>query len=523
MRRQLWSSVLVAAAWLWMSPRVTPAAAPEATFTRDVAPILFEKCVACHRPGEAAPMPLRTYQEARPFARAMKDRVVSRRMPPWPADRTVGSFANDPSLTDDEIATIVRWVDGGAPQGELRDMPPLPEFPEGWQLGEPDMIVELPEVQVPATGPDIFPIPTVTLDLKEDRWIRAVEVRPGNREVTHHAVLFGGGTGLLNMSNVANVLAVWAVGTPPTVYPEGTGRWLRKGQVITANLHYHPNGTAATDRIRIGVYFGKGELEKEVVTGVAGNVTFEIPPHATRHELRGVYIADQDISIVSYFPHMHLRGKDMKMTATYPDGRREVLLNVPAYDFNWQLFYYPTARVPIPRGTRIDVVAHYDNSAANRANPDPGRAVTFGETSADEMMFGTFEFIADRGVSPTPADDRMRMEVLLSALPADAGFLVTSAFGFGRMSSGLYLPRHGDGTWYMAVRPGVVIEAPVRDIKWSGNSYTFQTELRAGGLGGTLEVTGEIGADGSITGALRPIGRAIAPFRTFTGLPRSSF
>jgi hypothetical protein len=138
-------------------------------------------------------------------------------------------------------------------------------------------------------------------------------------------------------------------------------------------------------------------------------------------------------------------------------------------------------------------------------------------------MFGTFEFIADRGVSPTPADDRMRMEVLLSSLPADAAFLVTSAFGFGRMASGLYLPRQGEGTWYMAVRPGVVIEAPVRQITWSGNSYTFQTELRAGGLGGTLEVTGEVGADGSITGALRPIGRAIAPFRTFTGAPRSSF
>ena len=518
MRLRFWSVALVAAVCLAALPRATPAQAPDVTFTRDVAPILLDKCVGCHRPGEAAPMPLRTYQEARPFARAIKDRVVSRRMPPWPADRSVGSFANDPSLTSDEIAAIVRWVDGGAPQGDPKDMPPLPQFPEGWQLGEPDMIVELPEIQVPAAGADIFPIPNVTLDLKEDRWIRAVEVRPGNREVTHHAVLFGGGgTGLLAASNVANVLAVWAVGTPPTVYPEGMGRWLRKGQVITANLHYHPNGTATTDRIRIGLYFGKGELGKEVRTGVAGNVTFEIPPHASGHELRGVYVADQDISIVSFFPHMHLRGKDMKMTATYPDGRRQVLLNVPAYDFNWQLFYYPTTRLPIPRGTRIDVVAHYDNSAANRANPDPGRAVTFGETSADEMMFGTFEFIADRGVSPTQADDRMRMEVLLSSLPADASFLIDAPFGLGRMSSGLYLPRQGDGTWYLAVRPGVVLETPVRQIVWSGSSYTFQTELRAGGLGGALEVSGEVAADGSITGAVRPIGRGIAPFRAFTG------
>jgi hypothetical protein len=493
------------------------AVSAEITFTRDVAPILHARCVSCHRPGEVAPMPLRTYQEVRPFARAIRDRVVARRMPPWLADRTVGTFANDPSLTEQEITTIARWVEAGAPQGDPADMPPAPNFIEGWQLGEPDLIVDLPEVQVPATGADLFPIPTVDVGLKEDRWVRAVEIRPGNREVSHHAVLFAGGSGILQASNPANVLGVWAVGTPPNVYPDGTGRWLKKGLQITANLHYHPNGAATTDRTRIGFYFGAGDLKKEVTTGVAGNVTFEIPPHAAGHELRGVYVADQDISIISFFPHMHLRGKDMRMTATFPDGRKEDLLNVPAYDFNWQLFYYPAAKVSLPRGTRVDVIAHFDNSAANRANPDPGRAVRFGETTADEMMFGTFEFIPDEGVSPKTPDDRMRLDVLLASLPADSSYAVSAPFAFGQMVSALYLPKSGDGAWYLAVRPGVIIDVPVRHVRWEGSTFTFSTEMRAGGLGNAMEASGEIGEDGALRGTLRPVGRGFVPFRTFSG------
>jgi hypothetical protein len=313
---------------------------------------------------------------------------------------------------------------------------------------------------------------------------------------------------------------VWAVGTPPTVYPDGTGRWLRKGQVIATNLHYHPNGTATTDRMRVGLYFGRGELKKEVSTAVAGNVTFEIPPHSSRHELRGVYVADQDLSLISFFPHMHLRGKDMTMTATFPDGRRQVLLNVPAYDFNWQLFYYPTERIPLPRGTRVDVVAHYDNSAANRANPDPTRAVTFGETSNDEMMFGTFEFVAAEGVSPSRPDDRLRMEVLANTLPADSSYILTSSFVFRPMASTLHLPRSGDGTWYMAVRPGIVIEVPVKDIAWTGNRFTFSSEIRVGGLGGALTASGEVAEDGSIRGEIRPVGGGVSTLNKFTGARR---
>ena len=220
----------------------------------------------------------------------------------------------------------------------------MPSFTEGWQLGEPDYIITLPLVNIPAEGKDYFPTPNLKLDMPEDRWIRALEIRPSNREVTHHTVIFTAGAGLAGASGFFDVLGVWAVGTPPTVYPDGTGRWVRKGQQLRTNLHYHPNGTAMTDQTRVGLYRGKGELKKEVVSAVTGDLGFRIPPREKNHEMHAVYVVDQDINVVSYFPHMHLRGKDMRMTATLPNGQKQTLLNVPAYDFNWQLFYYPKER-----------------------------------------------------------------------------------------------------------------------------------------------------------------------------------
>src|SRR5882724_4613755 len=276
---------LSVAAVVIVGSQLSPArsAAPDVTFTRDVAPILHAKCVNCHRAGEVAPMALLTYQDARPYARAIKDKVASRQMPPWFADKSAGAFANDPSLTDQEIATITRWVDAGAPQGDPKDMPKAPHFTEGWQLGEPDQIIELPEVQIPAGGGDYFPTPNIALDLKEDRWIRAIEIRPSNRQITHHSVIFSANVNMMTATGTFDVLGVWAVGTAATVYPEGSGRWIRKGQTLRTNLHYHPNGTPQIDRTRIGLYFGKGELKKEVVAALAGNVLFTIPANAPNH------------------------------------------------------------------------------------------------------------------------------------------------------------------------------------------------------------------------------------------------
>jgi len=499
------------------------AAAPDVTFTRDVVPILHAKCVGCHRSGEVAPMALLTYQDARPWARAIKDKVVARQMPPWFADPAVGTFANDARLTAAEIGVISRWVDAGAPQGDPKDMPALPQFTEGWQLGEPDLIVDLPEVQIPATGADYFPTPSLALNLTEDRWIRAVEIRPSNRAVTHHSVIFAANLsaameamnpraamGAMSSSGLFDVLAVWAVGTSATVYPEGTGRWIRKGQSLRTNLHYHPNGTPQIDRTRVGFYFGKGELKKEVVAALAGNVTFSIPPNASNFELRGVYMVDQDIDVVSFFPHMHLRGKDMKMTATLPDGRQQQLLNVPEYDFNWQLFYYPKTKVALPRGTRIDLVAHYDNSSANRHNPDPSKAVTFGEASTSEMMFGMFEFTAAAGVSPTPSTERQRMEALVATLPADSSFLIDLPFG-AKPAAVLHVPRSGDGAFYTQMM-GMILPQPVAKLQWEGNTFQFNTVLRTLGPGGGFyTITGTVGEDGSVRGKFQRLGNASAP------------
>ena len=390
-------SVALALATLVSGASSTASAQGDVTFTKDVAPIIFENCVSCHRPGQTAPMPLRSYAEVRPWARGIKDSVVSGEMPPWFADSRHGFFKNDMRLMQDDIDTIARWVDAGAPQGDPGDLPELPTFIEGWQLGEPDLIVTLDEVTVPADGPDYYPDLSHTLDLPEKRWIRAVEIRPGNRKVTHHSAIFttpGGGEGRIR-SGFFDVLAVWSVGTNPHQFPEGMGRWVYPGQNWDINAHYHPSGTVETDRTQIGLYFGEGEMEKEVMAALGGSFSFEIPANASNHELRASYIIDQDVSVISFFPHMHYRGKDMDLIANYPNGESRSLINIPEYDFDWQLFYYPEEFVPLPAGTRLDIVAHYDNSAANPNNPDPDKTVGFGLETQDEMMLQVIEFIAD--------------------------------------------------------------------------------------------------------------------------------
>lgn len=504
---------------LTLTLRAHPAPPPaDVTFAKDVAPILHAHCVTCHRPGEVAPMALRTYEEARPWARSIKQKVVSREMPPWFADPAHGTFANDARLSSSQIGTIARWVDAGAPRGNPAGQPKTPEFTDGWQLGEPDFIIDLPEIDIPAEGKDYFPTPNLTLDIPEDRWVRAVEIRPSNRAVTHHSVLFTTSSPLAGGS--FDVLAVWAVGTPPTVYKEGMGRWLRKGQQIRTNLHYHPNGTPGKDRTRVGLYWGRGELKKEVTAALAGDLMFEIPPGAKRHELRAVWVVDQDVSIVSYFPHMHFRGKDMSLTATFPDGRRQTLLSVPKYDFNWQLFYYPKDRVALPRGTRIDILAHYDNSAENRSNPDPTRAVTFGESSNDEMMFGMFEFIADEGVAPKRSTVATRIDALLSTLPRESSYRVNLQLARQTLPSALHLPKQGPGTWYIPTIRQILVVPPER-VAWTGDAFEFEMDLRMNRQSaGRYRVSGEAGADGTIRGTVAPIGPTTPLFDSFEGALR---
>ena len=507
------STVIISSASM---PAVSGQSRGAVTFAKDVAPIMHAHCITCHRPGEVAPMALRTYDEVRPWARAIKQKVVARQMPPWFADPAHGTFANDARLSPQQIDTIARWVDAGAPRGNPKEEPKPPVYTDGWQLGEPDHIITLPIVNIPAEGKDYFPTPNLTLDIPEDRWVRAVEIRPSNREVTHHSVIFTTGAGpMVGAGGVFDVLGVWAVGTPPMVYPEGTGRWLRKGQQLRTNLHYHPNGKPAIDQTRVGIYWGKGELKKEVASGLAGDLTFRIPPRAKNYEMRSVYIVDQDINVVSFFPHMHLRGKDMTMTATLPDGRKRTLLSVPAYDFNWQLFYYPKERVSLPRGTRVDLIAHYDNSADNPNNPDPEKAVTFGEQSTDEMMFGMFEFVADEGVSPKPVTPETRMDALHSTLPAESSYKVPVSVIGRPMISVVHLPKQGEGAWYIHQGRFQINIIPIRDITWNGDAFTFRMDVRFGpNAAFTFDVNGAAGQDGTITGNVAVVDAPKNPFIT---------
>ena len=490
------------------------AGAQDVTYARQVAPILFENCVSCHRPGEIAPMSLLSYDEVRPWARAIKDKVQTRQMPPWFPDPQHGIFKNDARLTQPEIDTLVAWVDAGAP-GDLADLPPVPTFSDGWQLGPPDHIVRLPEVTVPADGNDYYPDVQFKMDIPEQRWIRAIEIRPSNRSVTHHSVIFTSGRpNTSGPSGFFDVLGVWSVGTNPHVFPEGMGRWVYPEQQLRVNAHYHPSGQVETDVTEIGLYFGEGEMKKEVMAALAGTTSFEIPPHAENHEIRASYIIDQDVSVISYFPHMHYRGKDMRLIANYPNGETETLISVPEYDFDWQLFYYPSRHVALPAGTRLDIVAHYNNSASNLRNPDPDVPIRFGTRTNDEMMFNVFEFVADEGVSPTPATDETRRDALLVSLPGDTTYSVELPMGRRTFPTALHLPKDGEGTWYIPMRGNLVV-IPVENVAWDGSGYTFDMQFRLGRLAGDLTVAGSVGADGSITGEFA--GSGMVPFQAFEG------
>lgn len=371
-------------------------AAPSATptFSRDVAPILYKHCVECHRPTMFAPMPLVTYQDARPFARAMKQRVVARQMPPWNADPAIGHFRNDPRLSDEEVDTIARWADGGAPKGEDRDLPTLPAMADGWTIGRPDMIFTMAEpFRIPANGAVDYQYLRIPVNLPEDRWIKAIEIKPGARAQVHHVIAYTQESGrpvseggVLGPNNIGGVTP----NKPGVVFPDGVARLLHGKHDIILQMHYTTNGTATEDLTQVGVIFAKAPPVRQAAGGLVINPRFVIPPNAGDHEVRGVNTLAQDTLLTSLTPHMHVRGKDMTYIAHYPDGRDETLLRVPRYDFNWQITYELAEPKLLPKGTRIEVIAHFDNSSSNKFNPDPSQPVKWGDQTWEEMMIGFF-------------------------------------------------------------------------------------------------------------------------------------
>jgi hypothetical protein len=374
----------------------TLAAAADAvpTFARDVAPILYKSCVECHRPTMFAPMSLETYQDARPFAKVMKQRVVARQMPPWNADPAIGHFKNNPRLTDAEVDTIARWADGGAPKGDDRDMPTLPQMAEGWTIGKPDAVFAMTEpFHIPANGAVEYQYIRIPVNLPEDRWIQAIEIKPGARAQVHHVIAYTqpsdepvSGGGVLGPTNIGGVTP----NKPGMVFPDGVARLIRGGHDIVLQMHYTTNGKEALDRTEVGLIFAKQPPVKAAAGGLVINPRFVIPANDGNYEVRGLNVLAQDTVLTSMTPHMHVRGKDMTYIAHYPDGRDETLLSVPKYDFNWQITYELSEPKLLPKGTKLEVIAHFDNSANNKFNPDPTQSVRWGDQTWEEMMIGFF-------------------------------------------------------------------------------------------------------------------------------------
>jgi len=371
----------------------------EITFSKDVAPIFYKNCIQCHRAGEIAPMPLVTYKEARPWARSIREKALTREMPPWHADPRYGQWENDRRLSQEDIDTIVAWVDSGAKEGDPRDLPPLPKLASGWQIGEPDIVFHMPEeFTVPAEGVVPYKYFTVPTNFKEDRYVQAMEARAGNPSVVHHIVIYVREPGNQRPRRVdigTGLLGALSPGQTPFIAPPGKAKLIKAGSSLVFQMHYNPSGKEEKDRSYVGLIFAKQPVDKIITTTAAYNTRFVIPPGAPNHEVRAVYEFEEDSHIISFMPHMHLRGKDITYRAIYPDGRSEILLSIPRYDFGWQVYYYPIKPLPMPKGTRIEAVAHYDNSTRNPLNPDPTKEVRFGEQTWEEMMNAFFDITVD--------------------------------------------------------------------------------------------------------------------------------
>lgn len=427
-----------------------PPAAP--TFTKDVAPILYKHCTHCHRAGEIGPMSLITYEETRPWARSIRDNVSKGLMPPWHADVTRGKFVNDRRLTDQERDTVVRWADAGAPRGDAKDLPPAPTYTTGWSIGKPDLIVTMPTAyKVPAQGTISYQYFEAETKLTEDKWVQAMEIRPGSRAHVHHVLVYVRDPSMLTAPRVpppfrpinypapaaaaptgtqaprppqppagspaaggtaqaaqtpqpaqggaarrGPLFAGTAPGTDATILAPGTGMLLRAGSVVTFQIHYTSNGTEAEDRSSIGFIFATQPPTTELKVTAMINPRFVIPPGAEDHAVPSGFEIVEDMTIHRMVPHTHLRGKAWEYKVTYPDGRSEIVLSVPRYDFNWQTDYIFAEPLRLPKGSKLEAVARYDNSKNNKSNPDPTAEVRWGDQTWEEMQYTQIIFTLDQ-------------------------------------------------------------------------------------------------------------------------------
>lgn len=368
----------------------------DVTYTRQIAPILQNRCVECHHEGQIAPFSLTSFDEVVGWAEMIREVIHQRRMPPWMAAPEHDEFKNDPSMSKEEVALIDQWVENGCPEGDPADMPPPVEYAEGWGISEPDEIFYMDDepYTISADGVVDYQYYTVDPGWKEDRWIAQAEVKPGNPAVVHHVIVFiqqpgGGRFGAPQMA--------YAPGMTPRRFDKGMAIRARAGSQLVFQCHYTPNGTPQEARSYVGfVYADPKEVTHEILGGSCGNLTLDIPPNDPNHKVTARKLFLRDTVLLGLNPHMHLRGKSFRYELQLPDGTRELLLDVPRYDFNWQLWYMLKEPKHVPKGSRMICTAYFDNSADNLANPDPSQTVNWGEQTWDEMMFGFYSSLKKR-------------------------------------------------------------------------------------------------------------------------------
>ncbi len=435
-------SIVAAACVLGSMPADAQTAARAVpTFSKDVAPILYGSCTGCHRPGQIAPMSLLSYAEARPWARSIGLQVSRGTMPPWHADPAHGEFINDRRLSVAEKDTILNWVNGGAPEGNPADLPARPSYPSGWTIGQPDAVFAMQEdYPVPARGTVEYKYFEVPTGFTEDKWIQAFEVRPGTPSLVHHVIVFTKAPQRPrsaeprpeargprpappfrfgpNMDEprdekveaakrapnndrpapeggMGSFVGGFAPGQSIRVFQPGTAVRLPAGSTLIFQMHYTATGTAATDRSSVGIVFAKEPPRQEVIVAALINGNFTIPAGASNVKVDAEMTMERDLTVWSLMPHTHVRGRRWEIKVTYPDGRTEMVLAVPNYDFNWQTDYVFKQPLKLPKGTKITTSAWYDNSAASKTNPDPTIDVHWGEQTWQEMQFTAFAFTID--------------------------------------------------------------------------------------------------------------------------------
>jgi hypothetical protein len=423
------------------------------TYSRDVAPILYRSCTNCHRPGEIGPMSLLSYADARPWAKSIATRVTAGTMPPWHADPRTGEFANDRRLSAAEKATLTEWVAAGAPEGDPKDLPAAPQYADGWMIGQPDVVLPMREdYPIPASGTVAYQYFEVPTNFTEDKWVQAFEVRPGNRKVVHHVIVYArppepaapapaasasgarparrapvftfaddmdipaGQTGGPDLppgqrkplgsndrpapKTLGPSIGAYVPGEASRVYPLDTAARLVAGSTLIFQMHYTTTGKATTDRTSIGLIFAKTPPRTELRGTALINGNFRIPAGAADYRVDATMTINRDVTLWGMLPHTHVRGKRWSYEATFPDGRKETLLSVPNYDFDWQTDYVFKQPLKLPRGTTLHATAWYDNSPNNKSNPDPAQEVWWGDQTWEEMMFTGLTYSIDPAPAP---------------------------------------------------------------------------------------------------------------------------